>query len=105
MLGLFKQLFSRADEQTLLERIRDGALLVDVRTSAEFRNGHVKGSVNIPLDQLSQQLPMLKDKPHIVVFCRSGNRSAMAKSLLERNGFTNVTNGGTWQKVAALTHA
>lgn len=102
MLGLLKQLFNRPDEQALLQHIRSGALLVDVRTPSEFEGGHVKGSVNIPLDQLPRQLPMLKDKPHLIVFCRSGNRSAMAKMLLERNGLTHVTNAGTWQKVASL---
>jgi phage shock protein E len=43
-----------------------------------------------------------KDKEHIVVFCRSGNRSGQAKVMLEQNGFTNVTNGGTWQDVNSI---
>ncbi|WP_353850680.1 rhodanese-like domain-containing protein [Flavobacterium sp.] len=79
--------------------IAKGAFLVDVRTSAEFAEGHVKGSVNIPLDQVQNQLAKFKGKENIVVFCRSGNRSSQAKSILEQNGFTNVTNGGTWQEV------
>jgi rhodanese-related sulfurtransferase len=79
--------------------ISKGAFLVDVRTPAEFAEGHVNGSVNIPLDQVQNQLAKFKNKENIVVFCRSGNRSSQAKSILEQNGFTNVTNGGTWQEV------
>ncbi|WP_396156144.1 rhodanese-like domain-containing protein [Flavobacterium macrobrachii] len=79
--------------------ISKGAFLVDVRTPAEFAEGNVKGSVNIPLDQVQNQLAKFKGKENIVVFCRSGNRSSQAKSILEQNGFTNVTNGGTWQEV------
>jgi rhodanese-related sulfurtransferase len=44
-------------------------------------------------------LEKFKNKKNIIVFCRSGNRSSQAKSILEKNGFTNVTNGGTWQSV------
>jgi rhodanese-related sulfurtransferase len=79
--------------------ISKGAFLVDVRTPAEFAEGHVNGSVNIPLDQVQNQLAKFKNKENIVVFCRSGNRSSQAKSILEQNGFTNITNGGTWQEV------
>ena len=45
------------------------------------------------------QLAKFKNKKNIIVFCRSGNRSSMAKSILEQNGFTNVVNGGTWNNV------
>jgi len=82
--------------------INDGAFLVDVRSAGEFAGGSAKGAVNIPLDQVSQQLSKFKNKKAIVVFCRSGNRSGQAKSILESNGFENVTNGGTWDNVANL---
>ena len=73
--------------------------MVDVRTPGEFNSGHVKGSVNIPLDSLTQQMAKFKNKKNIIVFCRSGNRSSQAKTILEQNGFTNVVNGGTWEHV------
>jgi rhodanese-related sulfurtransferase len=79
--------------------IQAGAFLVDVRTPEEFESGHVTASVNIPLDQVAERLDEFEGKDHIVVFCRSGNRSAMAKALLAQNGFANVTNGGTWEDV------
>lgn len=79
--------------------IKDGAFLVDVRTPAEFAEGHVNGSTNIPLDQVAKELEQFKGKEQIIVFCRSGNRSGQAKMILEQNGFKNVINGGTWQDV------
>lgn len=75
---------------------------VDVRTPAEFAQGSIKNAVNIPLSQIENQLNQFKGKKRIVVFCRSGARSANAKSILEKNGITNVTNGGTWQNVASM---
>jgi len=79
--------------------IKNGAFLVDVRTPSEFNAGHVNNSVNIPLDTVEYNLEKFKNKDQIIVFCRSGNRSAQAKMILEHNGFENVTNAGTWEYV------
>ena len=98
-MGFFSSLFGTADNTKLAEVIKDGAFLVDVRSPEEFSSGSVKGAVNIPLDNLQQQLGKFKKKQNIVVFCRSGNRSNMAKSVLAQNGFQNVVDGGTWQNV------
>jgi phage shock protein E len=102
MFGNIKSIFSQPDNSRLQQSINEGAFLVDVRTPMEFAEGNVKGSVNIPLDQLAAQLSRFKDKNSIVVFCRSGSRSGMAKSILEQNGFTNVINGGAWDNVNSL---
>ena len=83
----------------LKKALSEGAFLVDVRTPAEFAAGSVPGAINIPLDQVESQLAQFKDKENIVVFCRSGGRSASAMSILNQNGFTNVINGLTWQNV------
>ena len=99
MLGIFKNLFGQKDNTELKEVLTDNSYLVDVRTPSEFASGSVKGAVNIPLDKISGQLSKFKGKKNIVVFCRSGNRSSQAKSILEKNGFQNVVNGGTWQNV------
>jgi len=101
MLNFFKQMFGGSND-ALAQAISEGAFLVDVRTPAEFKSGSVKGAVNIPLDSISSQLAKFKNKKHIVVFCRSGMRSSQAKSILEKNGFDNVINGGTWNNVANL---
>ena len=74
---------------------------VDVRTPAEFAQGSVKGAINIPFNQIENQLAKFKGKKNIVVFCRSGSRSSQAKAILEQNGLINVTNGGSWEDVNA----
>ena len=72
---------------------------MDVRTPGEFSSGSVNGAVNIPLNQIDKQLSKFKNKQKIVVFCRSGARSAQAKSILNENGIENVINGGSWKNV------
>ena len=101
-MSIFSQLFANTENSHLQTLVSKGAFLVDVRTSAEFGEGHVKGSVNIPLDSIPFQLEKFKDKKNVIVFCRSGNRSGQAKFILEQNGITNVTNGGTWDQVNAF---
>ena len=98
-MGFFSALFGNTDNTQLTEAIKNGAFLVDVRTPVEFADGSVKGAVNIPLDKVQKELSKFKGKKNIVVFCRSGNRSGQAKSILEQNGFQNVINGRTWQNV------
>ncbi|MBK7098250.1 MAG: rhodanese-like domain-containing protein [Sphingobacteriales bacterium] len=101
MLGFLKKLFS--DNSAELEAIiNDGAYLVDVRTTGEFRSGSVKGAVNIPLNTLQSNLSKFKNKKNVVVFCASGMRSSQAKAILSRNGVPNVHNGGAWHKVNRL---
>ena len=91
--------FGDAAAMQMQHIINDGAFLTDVRTPAEFESGHVKGSVNIPLDRIPGELAAFKNRKNIVVFCRSGARSGAAKSILEQAGITNVINGGTWDYI------
>lgn len=99
-MGFFSAIFGTTDNTKLTDAIQEGAFLVDVRSSGEFASGSVKGAVNIPLDRIGSQLAKFKGKKNIVVFCRSGNRSGQAKSILEQNGFQNVVNGGTVSNVS-----
>ncbi len=98
-MGIFNNLFGGNSNEKLVTLVKEGAFLVDVRTPEEFAEGNVKGSTNITLDQVTANLDQFKGKENSVVFCRSGNRSGQAKNILEQNGFTNVTNGGTWQDI------
>lgn len=97
-MSFLKSLFGGAPSIDLSQVIKEGAYLVDVRTPGEFADGHVKGSVNIPLDRIQSQLTSFKGKKNVIVFCRSGNRSSQAKSILEANGIPAI-NGGTWMQV------
>lgn len=101
-MGIFDAIFGKTDNSALNEAIQKGAFLVDVRTRNEFAEGSVKGATNIPLSELSVELDAFKNKSAVVVFCRSGNRSAQAKQFLENKGISNVFNGGTWHRVQDL---
>lgn len=75
-------------------------LLLDVRTPEEFAEGHIAGAVNIPLDSLSSRLSEVPTDEPVVVYCRSGNRSAQAVEILQDAGYTQVRDLGglvTWQ--------
>jgi rhodanese-related sulfurtransferase len=98
-MSIFQRLFGASGKTDLKNIIEQGAFLVDVRTAAEFERGHVKGSVNIPLDKIPTQLAQFRSRKNIIVFCLSGGRSGQAKSILERNGIQGVINGGTWRQV------
>ena len=91
-------------EETNLEKVIEcGALIVDVRTSEEFNQGHIKGSLNIPLDEIGQAMEWLQKDVPTIVCCASGSRSGAAKQIMEANGFTKVYNGGAWDNLGKMT--
>ena len=98
MLSLLKKLF-KSTEVDLSQLIKDGATIIDVRSKGEFATGHVKRSINIPLEQIATSVDKLKSHSHIITCCRSGNRRGMAMRMLKSKGLKNVTNGGSWQNV------
>ncbi|HNR08274.1 MAG TPA: rhodanese-like domain-containing protein [Saprospiraceae bacterium] len=102
MLKFLERLLFGADRGQVKSAIEAGALLVDVRTPSEYASGHVKGSMNIPLESIPKNLSKFKNREPIVVFCRSGARSAQAKVLLNQSGFQHVINGGSWSSVNKL---
>jgi rhodanese-related sulfurtransferase len=83
----------------LQEVISNGAVIVDVHTKGEFQAGHLRNSVNIPVDNLSQNLKKLSKAKPIITCCASGARSGTARSMLKSNGFEQVYNGGSWQSL------
>jgi len=97
MIQLVKKILGIGPKVDLGELIKQGAIIVDVRSRGEYASGHVNGSVNIPLDQLSGEIKKLKKKDHpLITCCASGMRSASAKAILKSKGYTNVHNGGSW---------
>ena len=84
----------KVSSNVILEKIKAGAVIVDVRTPDEFRGGAYPGAKNIPVQDLPARLAEIpKDKP-VVLYCASGGRSGMAASLLKRAGYTEVFNAG-----------
>lgn len=102
MIQFFKKLFSNKSNDELKNLLQNGAIILDVRTENEFKSGHVKGAVNIPLQQISNQISKIKkyNKP-IVVCCASGIRSIQATGILKNKGIQ-AYNGGSWHKVNTL---
>lgn len=94
-LKLFNGGVSAVDKKDVISYIKEGALIVDVRTTEEYASGHYQNAKNIPVDQVESRIKDFGNKEgKVVVYCRSGGRSSKAKAILEANGFTNVVNGG-----------
>ena len=95
-----KKIFGFGPATDYSELVKQGAIILDVRSKGEYASGHIKGSINIPVEQLSKNLNKLKDKnQHIITCCASGMRSASAKSILTSKGFGEVYNGGGWMSL------
>lgn len=93
-MGFFQKLFGQGNKATLKDLLSKGALLIDVRSKEEFNAGHAPKAINIPLQLLVQSRDTLKGKTVITV-CKSGARSAMAVTMLQKEG-VNAFNGGAW---------
>ncbi len=83
-----------AGPEVVRAKIAAGAMVIDVRTPGEFASGAYPGAVNIPVDVLGQQLAKVPKGKPVVVYCRSGARSAAAEKTLRAAGYADVTNGG-----------
>jgi phage shock protein E len=82
------------------EALRNGAVVIDVRTPHEYDSGKVPGSVNIPIDRISANIERIKAMKQPVVFCcASGIRAASARIILQSAGLKEVYNGGSWESV------
>ncbi len=99
MFELLKKIFGIGPKLDYKDLIKKGAKVVDVRTPAEFNQGHLSGAINLPLQSLSSQLGKLEKEQVIITCCASGMRSGAAKRLLKNQGFEHVHNGGTWMSL------
>jgi phage shock protein E len=97
MIQFLRKLFGLGPATDYAQLVKDGAIIVDVRSKEEYDGGHIKDSINIPVDALANNLNKLKDKNKtIITCCASGMRSAVAKNTLKSNGYVQVYNGGGW---------
>ncbi|MCS7077706.1 MAG: rhodanese-like domain-containing protein [Bacteroidia bacterium] len=97
MLKWIKKMLGLGPSTNYADLLSKGAKIIDVRTSSEFRNGHIEGSINIPLQELSKKADKFSRDVPIITCCASGIRSASAKRVLKSMGFREVYNGGSWQ--------
>jgi phage shock protein E len=98
---------SKVDDETLRAAHKaydNGAIIVDVRTPKEFKAKHIKGAINLPLQELHNTYVRLPKDKEIILYCRSGNRSSTAEKLLIREGFTvyDVATQGDWERDVSL---
>jgi len=77
-----------------------GAIIVDVRTPKEYKSKHIKGAINLPIRELHNTYVRLPKGKEIIVYCRSGNRSATATKILKQHGFIvyDVATQGDWER-------
>jgi rhodanese-related sulfurtransferase len=99
MINAIKNLFGLGTKVDYADLVKQGAIILDVRSKGEFQGGHIKGSINIPVDTLNNNLNKLKKDNPIITCCASGMRSASAKRILKSNGFTEVHSGGGWSSL------
>ena len=89
---------NRPDEAII---INDNSTVIDVRTEQEYKEGHLKNAVNIPYDIITDKIKAhVPDKKEtIIVYCRSGRRSGIAKKNLDAMGYKDVINAGGYKKL------
>ncbi len=99
-MNLFRMLFQKTErlsDEELKQMIQNGATLIDVRSPAEFEEGHIPDSRNYPLPQLRQHIEELKaENSPVIAVCRSGRRSGMATKILHADSIQ-AYNGGGWK--------
>lgn len=84
---------------TIKEYLKKGGIIIDVRSPEEYADGHIKQSVNIPLDLLESNIQKLDKSKPIITCCAAGMRSNSAKNILKDHGFTEVVSGGGWKSL------
>jgi len=85
------------------EAIKNGAVIIDVRTPHEYDNGRIPRSINIPVDRISVNIERIKAmKKQVVLCCSSGTRASQAKDILKSAGLQEVYNGGSWESVLKM---
>jgi phage shock protein E len=101
ILTLFILACARKPTVNYWDKINSAKFLIDVRTNEEFNSGHLENSLNIPYEQITQKISELTQNKGdlIVLYCRSGRRSGIAKSNLDKLGYLNVVNAGGYDEL------
>ena len=103
-------ILKRADQispKDALAHLRNGALVIDVRSSGEFSSGHLANAINLPLGEIETALPRrIKDKNQVLLLhCHSGMRSGMAKKKLRILGYAHAFNLGSYSRAAKIVNS
>lgn len=100
MVKSLKQLFGAGPRVNYARLVREGALIVDVRSPREFSHGHIPGAINIPVEQLRHNFHQFSGKQQVIIACcTDGSKSWYAKNLLDANGYRSVYDAGSWTRL------
>ncbi len=86
--------------EKLQELLKNGAQLIDVRSTMEFNQGALNGAVNLPITSIQHNTGTIDQSKPVLLYCRSGQRSGMVKQFLISLGFQDVYNIGSYTKYA-----
>lgn len=100
-MGIFS--FLGLGNSLIKNKLRQGAIIIDVRTPNEFDQGRVPDSINIPVDRIAANTIRIKEmKRPVICCCASGERSSQAVKMLKAKGLKDVYNGGSWIQVLKI---
>ena len=100
-MGIFS--FLGLGNSPIKNKLRQGAIIIDVRTPNEFDQGRVPDSINIPVDRIAANAIRIKEmKRPVICCCASGERSSQAVKMLKAKGLKDIYNGGSWIQVLKI---
>ena len=99
MIDQLKKIFGGKPAEDFAQLVKEGAQIIDVRTTEEYASGHIRGSINIPLHDLPANIGKIGKEKSVILCCASGMRSGSAKNMLKSKGYTKVYNGGGWRSL------
>lgn len=100
-MGIFS--FLGFGNNKLKEALRNGAVIIDVRTAIEYDRGRIPGSINIPIDRVRANIERIRAmKKPIILCCSSDGRSDDARHILRSAGITEVYKAGSWESMLKL---
>ena len=106
ILIIIKLLTSKPDIDGVRARelMKNGCRIIDVRSQSEYRKGHIKNSINIPLNDILVDIGKheIKKDTCVILYCASGARSESAKRFLKNEGYSNIYNGGSLRHMMRL---
>jgi phage shock protein E len=95
---------SRISQKTAAKHLRNGAVVIDVRSAGEFTAGHLPRAVNIPLSEIDTVIGRkVRDKDQVLLLhCQSGGRSGVARRRLKALGYEHAYNLGSYARAAQI---
>ena len=98
-MGFIQRLFGYGEPVDYRAKIAKGVKVIDVRTTGEYKSGHLKKSVNLPLQDIARWKSKFQEGDEVILVCKSGARAGMARRKLKQKGVV-AYNAGAWQNLS-----